>query len=193
MPGTGVGAIQCYVQCHVVWMLCFSALLFSGCATSQHVQPEWEDAEREDIISCEEPGADQCVVLACDEGECGVFGCEDVDPEALEQALRGHGGVELAQFHRPPFRAPTTQRSWRRSGLRDDARPRLTFHFRYRHGYLPALPLLQGELVKHHLFPQARDDVIRKAFELTYRFDIAGPIMPYYSPVLPPGPQLRAP
>jgi uncharacterized lipoprotein (TIGR02269 family) len=30
----------------------------------------------------------------------------------------------------------------------------MTFHFRYRHGYLPAFPRLQGKLVKHHLFPQ---------------------------------------
>jgi uncharacterized lipoprotein (TIGR02269 family) len=224
-----------------------AALLLTACATSSLAQPEWEGAEQEDIIACEEPGADQCVVLACDEGECGVFGCEDVDPEALAQALRGDG-VQLARFHRPPFRAPGSQRNWRRAGLREDARPRMTFHFRYRQGFLPAFPLLEGELVKHHLFPQAqafrqwfvnrkinihewtmllpkqvhlrihrgaeggpwnqawrqfidanqdrhvsREEVFRKAFELTLRFDIAGPIMPYYYPVLPPGPQLLAP
>ncbi len=38
-----------------------------------------------------------------------------------------------------------------------------------------------------------REVLIRKAFELALRFDIAGPLMPYYAPVLPPGPQLLAP
>jgi hypothetical protein len=30
----------------------------------------------------------------------------------------------------------------------------MTFHFRYRDGFLPAFPLLEGRLVRHHLFPQ---------------------------------------
>jgi len=30
----------------------------------------------------------------------------------------------------------------------------MTFHFRYRHGFLPAFPRLDGKLIKHHLFPQ---------------------------------------
>jgi uncharacterized lipoprotein (TIGR02269 family) len=64
--------------------------------------------------------------------------------------------VELAQFYRPPFRGPGTQRNWRRAGLREDARPRTTFHFRYRQGFLPAFPRLEGKLIKHHLFPQAQ-------------------------------------
>ncbi len=38
-----------------------------------------------------------------------------------------------------------------------------------------------------------REVLIRKAFELALRFDIAGPLRPYYSPVPPPGPQLLAP
>jgi hypothetical protein len=38
-----------------------------------------------------------------------------------------------------------------------------------------------------------QEELIRKAFELSLRFDIAGPIRPYYSPVPPPGPQLLAP
>jgi uncharacterized lipoprotein (TIGR02269 family) len=33
----------------------------------------------------------------------------------------------------------------------------MTFHFQYRHGFLPAFPRLEGKLVRHHLFPQARD------------------------------------
>ncbi len=37
-----------------------------------------------------------------------------------------------------------------------------------------------------------QDEMLRKAFELAYRFDIVGPIMPYNHQVVPPGPQLFA-
>lgn len=124
----------------------------------------------------------------------------------------------------------------------------MTFHFRYRNGFLPAFPLLEGRLIKHHLFPQeailarwfkanginihewtmlipeqahlrihrgargglwneawrqyyeannqrsvTREELLRKAFELALRHDIAGPIHAYRSPIPPPGPQLLAP
>ncbi len=124
----------------------------------------------------------------------------------------------------------------------------MTVHFRYRDGFLPAFPLLEGRLIKHHLFPQEailarwfkanginihawtmlvpehvhlrihrgarggmwneawrqyakangfgfvpREELLRKAFELALRYDIAGPIRSYSSPVPPPGPQLLAP
>lgn len=196
---------------------------------------------------CEEPSADQCVVLACDQGECGVFGCEDVDPEALAR-VTGEYEVELARGFRRPFGTPKSHRSWRRAGLREDARPRMTFHFRYRQGFLPAFPLLEGKLVRHHLFPQERDlavwfrskginihewtvlvpehhhlrvhrgprgglwneawrqfreanrdrevtreELIAKAFELAFRYEISGPIVQYRAPIIPPGPQLLAP
>lgn len=39
-------------------------------------------------------------------------------------------------------------------GIRGGARPRMTFHFRYREGFVPALPREPGKLVHHHLFPQ---------------------------------------
>nr|QKW93639.1 lipoprotein family TIGR02269 [Cystobacter sp.] len=205
-----------------------------------------EDTQRDDPTACEAPNADQCVVLACDEGECGVFSSADVDPEAVAHASLEHG-AELARY-RPSMRSPSTQRNWRRAGLRDDARPRMTFHFRYRHGFIPAFPRLEGMLIKHHLFPQAqefrkwftdsgidvhawtmaipeqvhlrlhrgaasgglwnqawrqfmqanihrtvpKEEMIRKAFELAYRFDIVGPIVPYRHQVVPPGPQLFA-
>jgi uncharacterized lipoprotein (TIGR02269 family) len=215
-------------------------LLLSACAATSPVRPAWED----DVTSCDEPSADQCVVLACDEGECGVFGCEDVDLEAISEVSLAHG-VELVRF-RAPLRGPGPSRNWRRTGLREDARPRMTFHFRYRHGYLPAFPHLEGELIKHHLFPQAQEfrkwfsdnridihawtmvipkrahlrihggapngglwnqawrefmnanrhrhvpeeEMMRKAFELAYRFDIVGPIIPYGHRLVPPGPQM---
>jgi uncharacterized lipoprotein (TIGR02269 family) len=227
--------------------LFLSALLLTSCVTSSPAPRSWEEVQSEVTPSCDNPDADQCVVLACDEGECGVFDCADVDPEALARVPQEYD-AELTQFHRPPFRTPSTQRNWRRAGLREDARPRMTFHFHYRQGFLPAFPRLEGKLIKHHLFPQAqefrnwfdkcginihewtmllpeqvhlrihrgadggpwnaawrqfhqanqhrlvpREELIRKAFELSLRFDIAGPIMPYYSPVPPPGPQLLAP
>ncbi|WNG17387.1 TIGR02269 family lipoprotein [Cystobacter fuscus] len=222
------------------------ALLLAACATSAPSLPVMERAGTDDIAGYDDAEADQCVVLACDEGECAFFSCEDVDLEALTHGPLAHG-AELARFPRPPFRAPSTQRNWRRAGLREDARPRMTFHFRYRQGFLPAIPRLEGKLIKHHLFPQAQEFrewfnrsginihewtmllpehvhlrihhganggawnaawrqvmrtspsvvpkqvLIRKAFELALRFDIAGPLRPYYAPVPPPGPQLLPP
>ena len=79
----------------------FLALLLTACTTSSPSLRAWEGAEHEDTAACDEPDADQCVVLACDEGECGIFGCTDVDPEALAHMPLAHG-VELAQFHHPP-------------------------------------------------------------------------------------------
>jgi len=116
--------------------LSLATLLSSACATPSPALGAWEDAQRADPTACDEPSADQCVVLACDEGECGVFDCEDVDPEAVSDASLG-SHVELARGFRPPFRAPGPHRNWRRAGLRENARPRMTFHFRYRDGFLP--------------------------------------------------------
>ncbi|HLM46711.1 MAG TPA: TIGR02269 family lipoprotein [Myxococcaceae bacterium] len=230
----------------------FLASLLCACATSSPAPRAGED--NASAAECEDPGADQCIVLACEEGECGVFACEDVDPEALTRAPLAHG-AELARGFRPSFRgspsfrSPSSQRNWRRAGLRDGARPHLTFHFRYREGFLPAFPRLEGKLIKHHLFPQAREfreffrnsgvdphswtmvipehvhlrihrgrgpggawnaawrqfmnanvdrtvpreEMLRKAFELAFRFDIAGPLVPYGHQIAPVGPQLLAP
>ncbi|QRN97797.1 TIGR02269 family lipoprotein [Archangium violaceum] len=233
--------------------LSLAALSLSGCGTTSPISRAWVEATQDDPLACEDPGADQCVVLACDgeQGECGIFRCEDVDPEAVTRASLAHG-AELARggaYYRPPFRGPGPTRNWRRTGLRDGVRPRLTFHFRYRDGYLPAFPRLEGKLVKHHLFPQAQDlaawfvrnginphewtmvipehahlrihrgggrggawneawrefrnanatrkvppaELLAKAFELAYRFDIVGPIVPYGHTLVPPGPQIFVP
>jgi uncharacterized lipoprotein (TIGR02269 family) len=225
--------------------LLVASLALPACATSSPALREW-DVETDGFTECNDADADRCVVLACEEGECGFFSCEDVDPEAIGRAPLEHG-AELVRY-RPPVRAPGPHRSWRRAGLRDDAQPLMTFHFRYRHGFLPAFPRLEGKLVRHHLFPQegklaewfkaqginihawtmllpeqvhlrihrgaqggpwneawrqfreahegrrvSQEVLLRKAFELSLRFDIAGPIMPYYGPIAPPGPQLRNP
>jgi uncharacterized lipoprotein (TIGR02269 family) len=226
--------------------LCLAALLLSACATSPTLRA-WEGAEHDDTTACDDAEADQCVVLACDEGECGVFACEDVELEAVARESMAYE-VEPARFPRPPSRGPGTQRNWRNTGLRAGAQPRMAFHFQYRHGFLPAFPRLEGRLIKHHLFPQQPklaqwfkaqginihqwtmlvpehvhlrihrgasggpwneawrqfktanehrrvppEELLRKAFELAFRFDIVGPVMPYYAPVSPPGPQLLAP
>jgi hypothetical protein len=36
-------------------------------------------------------------------------------------------------------------------------------------------------------------ELMAKAFELAYRFDIVGPLVPYRHTLVPPGPQLLAP
>ena len=229
--------------------LSLAALLLSGCVIVSPATRAEEETAYDDPLACESPDADQCVVLACDgeAGECGVFNCEDVDPQAPTGASLAHG-VELARF-RPPPRGPGPSRNWRNTGLRAGAQPRMTFHFRYREGYLPAFPRLQGKLIKHHLFPQAPDlaawfrwnginphdwtmvipehvhlrihrdggrggawnqawrafkeanqghkvspaELMVKAFELAYRFDIVGPLVPYGHTLVPPGPQMFAP
>ncbi|HYI01124.1 TIGR02269 family lipoprotein [Hyalangium sp.] len=229
----------------VLLSLSVASLLSFACASPSPAIHTGQVIEVADATSCEEPYADQ---FACVEEECGVFSCEDVDPDAVARAPLEHG-TEFARGFRPPFRSPGSHRNWRRAGLRDDARPRMTFHFRYRHGFLPAFPRLEGKLIRHHLFPQAREfrewfrahginvhewtmvipehvhlrvhsgkgrgglwneawrqfrvanegrrlpkeELIAKAFELAYRYDIVGPITSYNHPIVPPGPQLLAP
>ncbi|HEX8822762.1 MAG TPA: hypothetical protein VF794_22745 [Archangium sp.] len=36
-------------------------------------------------------------------------------------------------------------------------------------------------------------ELLAKSFELAYRFDIVGPIVPYGHTLVPPGPQMFAP
>lgn len=247
MWGIFLGEHMLKLLTHRALLLLFLASsVLSACATVSPAPRAWDGVEHDGLTDCYDVEADQCVVLACEDGECGFFRCEDVELEALADATLEHG-VELARY-RPPVRAPGAHRNWRRTGLRQGAQPLMTFHFRYRHGFLPAFPRLEGRLVRHHLFPQeaklaawfraqgidihewtmllpehvhrrihrgaqggpwneawrqfreahegrrvSREELLRKAFELSLRFDIVGPIMPYYAPVSPPGPQLRAP
>jgi uncharacterized lipoprotein (TIGR02269 family) len=130
--------------------LALATVLLSACGASSVGLRAWEDAGS--AASCEQEEADQCVAIACDEGTCGLFDCEDVTAEAVALAPRTPG-VERAQAYRAPWRPPAF-RNWRSMGLRPDSRPRMTFHFRYRQGFLPALRQEPGNRVKHHLFPQ---------------------------------------
>ncbi|WP_254626119.1 TIGR02269 family lipoprotein [Myxococcus sp. CA039A] len=102
---------------------------------------------------CERAHEEECVALACAGEDCGLFGCEDVDTEALSSGAEAPR-VEPVLAMRPPPRAPPAFRNWRSLGIRSGAQPRMTFHFRYREGFLPALPRGPGKLVHHHLFPQ---------------------------------------
>ena len=125
-------------------------LLLGACAASSTGVPTWEKTDG----ACEYAGAEQCVAVACEGGDCGLFDCADVEMEAM---VSGAPVVELAQSaSRPPHRPPAF-RNWRTTGIRPGARPRMVFHFRYRQGFLPALPREPGKLVKHHLFPQQPD------------------------------------
>lgn len=129
-------------------------LLLGGCASSSPELRAFEEARH--VGACESADTEQCVVLACEAGDCALFDCEDVDTEALALAP-APPQVELAQGrYRPPPRAPAFH-NWRNSGIRPGARPRMVFHFRYRQGFLPALPREPGKLVHHHLFPQQQE------------------------------------
>ncbi|HZH16537.1 MAG TPA: TIGR02269 family lipoprotein [Archangium sp.] len=242
-----------------VVLLClgFSIMALSACGTASPAVRAWDGVAQLDAEECENPHEDACVVFACDGelGECGLFGCDAVDPEAIADARLAHG-VQLASGGYRPVRPPLPPsqrvvRDYRRSGIRQGTRPRMTFHFRYSYGYLPAFPNMSGSrLVKHHLFPQAdplarwflrhdiniheftmvipehlhlrvhnpggrggpwnaawrdymnanlhrrhipREELLRQALELAFRFDVTGPIVPYYSHFSPPpGPQLFA-
>lgn len=125
------------------------ALLLGACAASSSEVRAWDATTG----ACEHSSTEQCVAVACEGGDCGLFDCVDVDMEALVRAS-GAPAVELAQgAFRPPHRPPAF-RNWRNTGIRAGARPRMVFHFRYRQGFLPALPREPGKLVHHHLFPQ---------------------------------------
>jgi uncharacterized lipoprotein (TIGR02269 family) len=127
------------------------ALFLWACAASSPGPRAWEEAER--VKDCEHADSEQCVVLACEGGDCGLFDCEDLDAEELARGPARHGVVLAQGYSRPPARQPAF-RNWRNTGLRSGARPRMVFHFRYRQGFLPALPREPGKLVHHHLFPQ---------------------------------------
>jgi uncharacterized lipoprotein (TIGR02269 family) len=142
----------------VLW-LSIVALLLSGCGTTSSNLREGEETEWDGASACEDPDADACIVFACDseEGLCGVFACEDVAPgTVLGSSAAPRAEWVVGGAYRPPMRGPVF-RNWRNLGLRQRARPRMTFHFSYRFGYLPAFPRYEGRVVKHHLFPQARE------------------------------------
>ncbi|WP_426733137.1 SitA6 family polymorphic toxin lipoprotein [Myxococcus faecalis] len=237
-----------------LWVACLFVPFLPACgASSSALHTDFPEEVSSDV-ECEAPDADQCVVFACEGAlaECGLFACDDVDPALSASARRELGVRNVSHPYRPvrpPGRLPP--RDYRRSGIRQAARPRMVFHFGYRYGYLPAFPPQDGSrLVKHHLFPQEellarwfarhginiheftmvvpehlhlrvhnpggrggpwnaawreymnanlhrrripKEELLRKSLELAFRFDIAGPIVPYYGhPIPPPGPQLFA-
>lgn len=131
-------------------LLALATVLLCACGASSPALRSWEEAGG--TASCEREDADQCVAVACDGATCGLFDCEDVQSETVAMATTAPR-VELAQAYRPPWRPPAS-RNWRSMGIRPGARPRMTFHFRYRQGFLPALRQEPGPRVKHHLFPQ---------------------------------------
>lgn len=144
----------------LAWLALLVTTLVSGCGTSASFVREEEAAAGDGGSACEDPDADECIVFACDGEEelCGVFSCDDVEPGSVI-GLSAAPRVEwvLGGGRRPPLRGPAPFRNWRNMGLRQSAQPRMTFHFSYRFGYLPAFPRYDGKVVKHHLFPQAQE------------------------------------
>jgi uncharacterized lipoprotein (TIGR02269 family) len=139
--------------------LLLAAWLASACATSSPAVRVWEEAAP--AVGCESPEEDACVTLACEEGLCGFFRCEDVIAEVAPRSF------EPVQFVRPglPVGPPRTGRWWRRSpGLRGGAEPVMTFRW-YAASQPPPVPppprqdlaLPAPRMQKHHLFPQAGD------------------------------------
>lgn len=166
------------------WLRFASLLLWAGafvlvaCGTASPAVREWEGAEWDDPGACDDPSADRCTVLACDEGECGLFACEDVDTDTLERSPSAHG-VEPV-LGRPSFRAPGTYRNWwqRRTGVRAGARPLAASPVPHRRAvFVPAVPLETGRSVRHHLFPQAP--------EFSRWFKLAGVDIHQFTMVIP--------
>lgn len=136
-------------------LLGLCALGLISCGTTSSTQRMWEDSAWADPVACEDSRADRCVVLACDEGECGLFACEDVDAEGV--ARTPAASVVEPALGRPTFRAPGASRNWwqRRTGIRGGARPLVTSPApQLRAVFVPVLPPETGRLIKHHLFPQ---------------------------------------
>jgi uncharacterized lipoprotein (TIGR02269 family) len=48
------------------------------------------------------------------------------------------------------------------------------------------------DYVRAHPVPPPRENILRYAFELAFRFRLTGPLVPYGHPVVPLGPQLFA-
>ncbi|ATB45502.1 TIGR02269 family lipoprotein [Corallococcus macrosporus] len=137
-------------------VLCGSLLGVLACGTASPALREWADAEwQADADECHESSQQRCVVLACDEGVCGLFRCEDVADDAVAHG-RKVWAVEKATG-RPSFRGPGSYRNWwqRRTGIRRDAHPLATAPLARRAPvFIPAIPRAHGKLIKHHLFPQ---------------------------------------
>jgi uncharacterized lipoprotein (TIGR02269 family) len=141
------------------WGLWAMALSMAACAA---LGPEVREQERERPglmeawvaanegagEACEEE--DSCVTLVCGEEACGVYRCEDVEPEPALLALRG--GVVAAPGSSP-------RRNWGRpQGLPGDGAPVFIIPWNV-HNRRPQLPSEIARLqildpIKHHIFSQ---------------------------------------
>jgi len=140
------------LTCVALFLLLLSGL--SACGAASPALRMVEGSEWDVPGACDEPAADRCLVLACDEGECGLFACEDA--EGFAHAPPRYG-VERA-LSRPSFRAPGTYRNWwqRRTGISAGARPLVSTSLSQRRAvFVPAIRPGPGRSIKHHLLPQA--------------------------------------
>lgn len=146
-------------------------MILASCAAPEPSMREV--AEAPEVFSSWEEGCEDArsVVLLCDEDggdECGLFLCREVVFDEVLLASRG------GPFSRPMV-WPTVRRG-RDGQLRGprDAEPVLTFRF-YR-SFDP--PPRQLPRFLRLATPEA---IYRHAGELIFRFELTGPIVPYYS------------
>jgi uncharacterized lipoprotein (TIGR02269 family) len=150
----------------LVLLLC--GLLVAGCASTNVTQQLWETAHVE-TEECDDPGADQCTMLICGVGACGLYRCEDVRPGSIVRAQA------VAPVRPPPAPAPGAaspfpntngpQRYWgSMQGLPGDAVPIFIIPWNESaEEYYERLRLEQQNppkrtWVKHHVFPQEFKD-----------------------------------
>ncbi|ABF86103.1 putative lipoprotein [Myxococcus xanthus DK 1622] len=125
-------------------LLVLSCLLVACASAPPTPDPPRGIAELEYAELCEATEAAPCVSLACDEGWCAFFLCEDVAPR-VEPALM-------------PVARPPLRRGWGvRLGIRNGAQPVITFPWRPHVQVRPVYQLPAGRYVRHHIFPQAPD------------------------------------
>ncbi|WP_309897626.1 TIGR02269 family lipoprotein [Archangium sp.] len=150
------------------------ALLLAACAPASPSLRAWED---DDTTTCEDTGADECVVLACVPAFPRLEGKlikHHLFPQAQE--FRGWFNQNRINIHEWTMLVPEHA------------------HLRIHRGANGGLwNAAWRQFMQANPGHVSREVMIRKAFELALRFDIAGPLMPYYAPVPPPGPQLLAP
>ena len=223
--------------CRVVWLwLC---VMLAACASTPESPGERDAAESPEAYTQLPEGA--CVTFLCAEEVCGLFRCEDVEPEA-GRVVRTRGAYVL-----PPSAVQSPQRNWGYP-WQLPGRPEPVFVIRwYRRELLPsqkkmlemAKALASKPREKHHIFPRqeglrewfeiqginihqetmlldldthqrihkgpkggpwnqawwdfrfahqgaTKEEMYRYARELIIRFDLYGPILPYYLMMSPP-------
>ncbi|MCY1017459.1 TIGR02269 family lipoprotein [Pyxidicoccus sp. MSG2] len=149
----------------ISWLFC--GLLVTACASTSLTQQRWETAEAT-AGECDDPAADRCTLFICGVGACGLYYCEDVEPNGIVRAqamvpVRPPAPPMPAPGPARPFPTPANpQRYWgSMQGLPENAEP--IFIIPWNQSSEEYAARLRKELenqprrtwVKHHVFPQA--------------------------------------